>query len=94
VNNKNVILVVDEIGKRECFSGLFRQILMNLLDATNTVVGSISLKGDAFIGAIKKRPDTLLISVSEKNRDYLVDEFFSESTLYLTGEGPKQNTSD
>ncbi len=80
--NDNVIVVVDEIGKMECFSGLFRQTLMNILDATNTVVGSISLKGDAFIGAIKKRPDTLLISVSEKNRDYLVDEFFSESTLY------------
>ena len=80
--NDNVIVVVDEIGKMECFSGLFRQTLMNILDAPNTVVGSISLKGNAFIGAIKKRPDTLLISVSEKNRDYLVDEFFSESTLY------------
>jgi nucleoside-triphosphatase THEP1 len=80
--NDNVILVVDEIGKMECFSGLFRQTLMKILDATNTVVGSISLKGDAFIGAIKKRPDTLLISVSEKNRDYLFDKFFIESTLY------------
>ena len=77
--NDNVILVVDEIGKMECFSGLFRQTLMNILDATNTVVGSISLKGDAFIGAIKKRPDTLLIPVSEKNRDYLVDEFFTRN---------------
>ena len=67
--NDNVILVVDEIGKMECFSGLFRQTLMNILDARNTVVGSISLKGNAFIGAIKKRPDSLLISVSEKNRD-------------------------
>jgi len=75
--NDNVIVVVDEIGKMECFSGLFRQTLMNILDATNTVVGSISLKGDAFIGAIKKRPDTLLISVSEKNRDFLVDEFLA-----------------
>ena len=75
--NDNVIVVVDEIGKMECFSGLFRQTLMKILDATNTVVGSISLKGNAFIGAIKKRPDILLISVSEKNRDYLVDEFFT-----------------
>ena len=80
--NDNVILVLDEIGKMECFSELFKQTLMNILKATNTVVGSISLKRNAFIGAIKKRPDTLLISVSEKNRDYLVDEFFSESTLY------------
>jgi nucleoside-triphosphatase THEP1 len=91
--NDNVVLVVDEIGKMECYSGLFRQTLTNILDATNTVVGSISLKGGAFIGVIKKRPDTLLISVSEKNRDYLVDEFFSESTFYLTGAGSKQNTS-
>ena len=68
--NNNVIVVVDEIGKMECFSGLFRQSLMKVLDSTNTVVGSIALKGDAFIAAIKKRPDTLLISVSEKNRDY------------------------
>ena len=78
--NDHVILVVDEIGKMECFSGLFRQTLMKILDLTNTVVGSISLKGDAFIGAIKKRPDTLLIAVSEKNRNYLVDEFLSKSS--------------
>ena len=76
--NENVIVVVDEIGKMECFSSLFRQILIKILDSTNTVVGSISLKGDAFIDAIKRRPDTLLISVSEKNRDYLVDEFFGQ----------------
>jgi nucleoside-triphosphatase THEP1 len=50
---------------------------MKILDSTNTVVGSISLKGDAFIDAIMKRPDTLLISVSKKNRDYLVEEFFT-----------------
>ncbi len=49
--------------------------MLNILDATNTVVGPISLKGDAFIGAIWKRPDILLISVSEKNRDCLVDGF-------------------
>jgi nucleoside-triphosphatase THEP1 len=35
--NDNVILVVDEIGKMECFPGLFRQTLMKILDATNTV---------------------------------------------------------
>jgi len=52
-----------------CFYGLFRQILMNIIDETNTVVGSTSMKGDAFIGAIKKRPDTPLIPDSEKNRE-------------------------
>ena len=75
--NDQVIIVVDEIGKMECFSGLFRQTLIKVLDSANTLVGSIALKGDAFIGAIKKRPDTLLIAVSEKNRDYLVEDFFT-----------------
>lgn len=72
-----VIVVVDEIGKMECFSALFRQTLIKVLDSANTLVGSIALKGDAFIEAVKQRPDTLLISVSEKNRDYLVEEFFA-----------------
>ena len=75
--NENILVVVDEIGKMECFSGLFRQCLMEVLDANNTVVGSIALKGDAFISAIKRRPDTFLISVSEKNRDFLVEDFFA-----------------
>jgi len=73
--NDQVVVVVDEIGKMECFSALFRQTLIRLLDSANTLVGSIALKGDAFIETIKKRPDTLLISVSDKNRDYLADEF-------------------
>jgi nucleoside-triphosphatase THEP1 len=73
--NDRVIVVVDEIGKMECFSALFRQTLIKVLDSANTLVGAIALKGDAFIEAVKKRPDTLLITVSEKSRDYLADEF-------------------
>jgi nucleoside-triphosphatase len=73
--NDQVVVVVDEIGKMECFSALFRQTLIRVLDSANTLIGSIALKGDAFIETIKKRPDTLLISVSDKNRDYLADEF-------------------
>jgi nucleoside-triphosphatase THEP1 len=73
--NDHVIVVVDEIGKMECFSALFRQTLIKVLDSANSLVGSIALKGDAFIETVKRRPDTLLISVSEKNRYYLADEF-------------------
>ena len=75
--NDNVIVVVDEIGKMECFSAMFRQTLVTVLDSPNTVVGSIALKGDAFINAIKKRPDSRLIPVSEKNRDVLAEEVLS-----------------
>ncbi|MEJ2165899.1 MAG: nucleoside-triphosphatase [Desulfobacterales bacterium] len=66
----------DEIGKMECYSALFRQTLIRVLDSPNTVLGSIALKGGAFIEAVKKRPDRLLIPVSQQNRDLLVEEFF------------------
>ncbi len=75
--NENVVVVVDEIGKMECFSRVFKKTLIEVLDSPNMVVGSISLKGDEFIRAIKKRPDTEMISVSVKNRDTLVADFFN-----------------
>jgi nucleoside-triphosphatase len=75
--NDNVVVVVDEIGKMECFSAMFKQTLLRVLDSPNTVVGSIALKGNAFINAIKKRPDTRLIPVSEKNRDVLAETVLS-----------------
>jgi len=75
--NDQVMIVVDEIGKMECFSDLFRQTLIKVLDSANTLVGSIALKGYAFIESVKKRPDTLLITVSQQNRELLVEEFFA-----------------
>lgn len=72
---ENALIVIDEIGKMECLSTAFKKSLINALDSVNPVVGSISLKGDAFIANLKKRPDTLLIMVTEKNRDNLAEEF-------------------
>ncbi len=67
------IVVIDEIGKMECFSFLFRQTLVKVLDSDNAVIGSIALKGDKFIQKIRERADVLLIHVTENNRDELVD---------------------
>jgi len=73
--SESVIVVIDEIGKMECCSQLFKDTLMRILDLKHPVVGSIALRGDSFIQGIKKREDTLLVRVSEKNRDTLVKEF-------------------
>jgi nucleoside-triphosphatase THEP1 len=63
------IVVIDEIGKMECFSQLFRETLVKVLDS---VIGSIAIKGDKFIQKVKEREDVLLVHVTEKNRDELV----------------------
>ncbi len=66
------LVVIDEIGKMECFSPLFRQTLVKALDSENPVIGSIAVKGDKFIQRVKEREDVLLVHVTEKNRDELV----------------------
>lgn len=74
------IVVVDEIGKMECKSGLFRSTLSALLDSENPVIGSIALRGDSFIEGIKRRNDVLVVKVTERNRDELLalySDFFT-----------------
>jgi nucleoside-triphosphatase len=70
------VVVIDEIGKMECFSPIFKQVLMKLLDSDHQVIGSIAQKGDKFIQEIKARDDVLLFNVSEKNRNS--SELFSQ----------------
>jgi len=43
------IVFMDEIGKMECLSPLFRETLVRTLDSPHKVLGSISLKGGPFI---------------------------------------------
>jgi nucleoside-triphosphatase len=85
--SENLVIVVDEIGKMECFSMIFRQTLIKVLDASNPVIGSIALKGNAFISTIKKRPDIRLIPISERNRNILAKEILERLTN-LTGSNP------
>ena len=70
------IIVIDEIGKMECFSRLFRETLSQVLDSPNPVLGSIALRGAPFIEGIKRREDVMVIDVTIQNRDILVDQLF------------------
>ncbi len=66
------IVVIDEIGKMECFSPLFCETLVRTLDTPNLVLGSITMtKGVPFIQKIKSRPDVLLIRMSLVVRDHM-----------------------
>ena len=75
------IVVVDEIGKMECFSRLFKETLLEILSSTNLVIGSVAIKGDRFIQSIKKRDDVSLVSITEKTRDAALQLFFEKLQL-------------
>ncbi len=65
------LVVIDEIGKMECFSILFKKKVIEILDTHPYVLGTIALKGNAFIEKIKNRNDVELITVTPENRDRL-----------------------
>ncbi|MGB9700501.1 MAG: NTPase [Thermodesulfobacteriota bacterium] len=66
------ILIIDEIGKMECYSALFREVLLKILDAPNELIATIAWKGTPFIEKIKKRDDITLMRITLENRDALV----------------------
>lgn len=68
--NRNVI-ILDEIGKMECFSEVFKRAAVAALDSSNIVIGTITLGGDDFIAGIKNRKDLELHEVTSENRDFL-----------------------
>ena len=61
------IIVIDEIGKMECFSHLFRETVLRALDLPNWTIGSIAQKGDPFIQKIKERDDLMVINITFQN---------------------------
>ena len=77
-SSSDQIVVVDEIGKMECFSRLFRETLLRVLSSENQVIGSIALKGDRFIQNIKNRDDVALVSITEKTKDAALEFFLQK----------------
>ena len=86
VNNN--IIILDEIGKMECFSMVFKQAAVNALDASNIVIGTITLGGDAFIREIKSREDMDINEVTTDNRDLLPDLILRKISNLLNPKGP------
>jgi len=68
------VIVIDEIGKMECFSALFKKNLIQVLDSPNYVIGSIALRGGPFIRGIKNRDDVTVIGIKPETRDSLIEE--------------------
>ena len=68
------IVMIDEIGKMECLSGEFRDLVASLLDAPASVMATIALKAGGFIDEVKHRPDVRLFELTERNRDALLPD--------------------
>jgi nucleoside-triphosphatase len=72
------LIVIDEIGKMELFSGRFRNLVRAVMNSDKQVLASISMKGNEFIMEVKQRSDTHLVEVTHNNRNRLVETIVEE----------------
>ncbi len=66
------IIIIDEIAKMELFSETFRYEVIRCLD-TGRVIGTIQQKPIPFLEKIRRRPDVIVLTVTEGNREQVPD---------------------
>jgi nucleoside-triphosphatase len=75
------LIVIDEIGKMECSSDQFKNLLKAILDSEKWVIATIALKGSGIIKEIKKRNDVKLFDITQGNRNSLLPKILAEVKL-------------
>jgi nucleoside-triphosphatase len=71
------LYVIDEIGKMECFSTLFRRWIRHLLDNPVPLLATVAWTGTGLIAEAKGRSDAHIIKLTRQNRDTLPTELFA-----------------
>ena len=72
------LVVIDEIGKMECFSALFREMAQSALSSDKKVVATVAHRGGGFIAEVKERWDVHLQTLTWDNRDHLLTDILSQ----------------
>lgn len=71
------LIIIDEIGKMECLSSIFRRTVKELLSSEKMLIATVALKGGGLIEEIKIRDDVMLFEITRRNRDFLLPEILS-----------------
>jgi nucleoside-triphosphatase len=63
------LVVIDEIGKMECLSGRFRELIRECIDGPTPFLATIALRGTPLIEKVKARPDLRVIPMTHEDRE-------------------------
>jgi nucleoside-triphosphatase len=63
------VVVVDEIGKMELFSGEFQGAVLKAMSSPKIVVATVMHKSHAWVNALKAMPQVTVWQVTESNRE-------------------------
>jgi nucleoside-triphosphatase len=75
----NRLIIIDEIGKMECLSDPFKNLLKKIFNSGKLVIATVALKGRGLIAEIKERQDIKLFEMTKHNRDLLLLEILKET---------------
>ena len=68
------LIVIDEIGRMELFSAVFREAVERALDSPKLVLGTIMAQAHPWVDAIKADPNVILVEVTTLNRSTLPEQ--------------------
>ena len=77
-NPSTRLIVIDKIGKMECYSDKFKSLLKEFLDSEKWVIATLAFRGGGFIEEIKRRKDIKLFEINQSNRDTMLPEIVRE----------------
>jgi nucleoside-triphosphatase len=68
------MVVIDEIGKMECFSERFRALVRRILESNASLIATVARRGSGLIADFKTRPDVELLELTKHNRDSMAEQ--------------------
>ena len=77
LNPDSRLIIIDEIGKMECLSEKFKNLLKQALDSEKLVIATIALKGGGVIADTKRRRNVTPFEMTPSNRDSLLSEILT-----------------
>jgi nucleoside-triphosphatase len=72
------LVIIDEIGKMECFSPRFQEAVRGLLSSARPLVATVALHGGGLIEEVKRRPEAKIHALTVENRDRLLESILAE----------------
>ena len=72
--NSEKIIIIDEIGPMELLSDKFTEVVNNIIQGTNNVLGAIFLKEHERVDKIKAIEGLNIINVTLENRDAVCEQ--------------------
>ena len=68
------LVVIDEIGKMELFSGSFKKAVLEIIDSGKKLLGTIMFSPNSWADAIKRCPQVDLVPVTGSNYQQVLAE--------------------